>query len=58
MNTKPWYKSKTEWFNIAVLICAGFLHLAGLIDSTVFWAIATPAITNMGLRTITTQPLK
>lgn len=55
--TKPWYKSKTMWLNIA----AGGLALA---DQAAGAGIGGPyfvpvlAALNLFLRTVTSQPLK
>lgn len=62
MESKPWYKSKTMWFNIATVAAAGAGFIAG--NPTAFlpfipadWAPAVLAgvgLVNVVLRAITT----
>lgn len=56
MNTKPWWKSKTIWFNVlsAVVMLGG-----GQLGIHVPPAVAVPMVTigNVALRAITNQGL-
>jgi len=56
MNAKPWYASRTMWFNLAAI-------LLGVADQAAGAGIGGPwlatgiAAANMALRTLTTGPL-
>lgn len=63
---KPWYKSKTVWFNILTISGAvlggagGFLPALGPVVSPVVyqWVLFGVGFTNVVLRAITTGPIK
>jgi len=56
METKPWYKSKTMWVNIASMILALADQFVGT-GAFPSWAIAILAGANVALRTVTGQPV-
>lgn len=63
---KPWYKSKTVWFNILTIAGAvlggagGFLPALGpVVSPAVYqWVLFGVGFTNVLLRAITTGPIK
>jgi len=53
---KPWYKSKTKWFNIAsgLLFILAMPEVAGVVpESVVPWLAILVAVGNLWLRSIT-----
>lgn len=61
MQAKPWYTSRTLWFNVISLIVAGaglLLDPALALDArTVGLATGVMTIGNMALRMLTNQPI-
>ena len=61
MNIKPWYKSKTMWFNLATVGGAVLAGVVGLLPTLQFLftphiysiIFAVVALINIGLRSIT-----
>lgn len=62
MNAKPWYQSKTIWFNAVTLIVAGASVLLdpALVQDSRIVAGATVVITmgNVALRILTNVPIE
>lgn len=56
MNTKPWWQSKTLWFNILTL---GLDAASGQLGFHIPPNVAVPILAagNIGLRLITSQPV-
>lgn len=56
MNTKPWWRSRTLWFNLLMLSVDA---ASGKLGVHIPPNVAVPILTagNIGLRLITTQPV-
>lgn len=62
MNSKPWYLSKTVWFNILTIVTAVAAYLGWNPDQQItmnvagFLVAASPII-NLALRLLTSKPI-
>ena len=61
-NLKPWYASKTLWFNGVTIIVAVATYFGWTIDQNLFQTVTTvllsaSPIVNFGLRFLTTKPV-
>ncbi len=57
MDSKPWYRSKTVWFN--VLSGIGSLVTLGIFPpAAAVYIPAVTAVVNVGLRLVTDQPVR
>jgi len=54
---KPWYKSKTVWFNVLVTASTVLSGVVGFIPSTYAGAIVAVNVANVVLRAITNGPI-
>jgi hypothetical protein len=62
MPTKPWYTSKTIWFNgVTVIIAAatffGFTINQDLFNNVTAFLVAISPVVNIGLRLVTKTPI-
>lgn len=62
MNTKPWYQSKTIWFNaltilIAVATYFGYTPNQAIADNTASFLVVISPLVNLYLRHKTTQAI-
>jgi len=61
MDGKPWYSSKTVWFNVLALVVAVAATFGYSGELPAHWAQLVPAIVagvNLLLRWITKQPIR
>ena len=57
MNSKRWYESKTLWTNISLVVGAAGAYATGTADLNVTLMAVIPAVINIVLRLVTTQPV-
>lgn len=59
VNTKPWYVSKTIWFNVITVIVSIIMLLSQMPDFAEYnkWFTLLVGIMNIVLRAITTTPV-
>ena len=62
MNTKPWYASKTVWFNGLTIVIAVATYFGFTPDQTLFTQVSTflvsfAPVVNLGLRFFTKKPI-
>lgn len=55
---KPWYRSKTLWTNLTILVGALSAYFTGTADMAVTAAAVATALLNIGLRFLTSQPVE
>ncbi len=57
MDSKVWYRSKTLWSNISIIVGAVSAYATGTADLNVTLMAIVPAVLNIVLRLVTKQPV-